>query len=294
MNITNRLYSYPVLCYEKDDYYDSVFDATLDTSHSTVNSLLIKLHFELKNKEIRSLMLNKKAEFAMHIECPTTSFRTTISSEIRSDIEYPIPYRNLNGKVELVAFVLATENIEGFVSEDWNEDFEGLKFDIPKGSILAFYNLPDLIISKDDQDLMKSSSIFSVTRRNCDAALPINIELSGEKIQIGLTSKEYDFYTKFANVDEARPIVNALVVLPVLVQTFEELRQDGKENEYIDKGWYISLEKAYKKKGVNLQQMLLEGEKTSLEYAQEAMELPITNALDCLDDLFANNEEDEE
>ena len=292
MNITNRLYTYPVLCHEKDDYVDSVFDVTMSTDGSTVNSLHLNIHFKMDNKEIRQAMLDKKAEYVLHIECPTTSYRTTVSSEIRSDIEYCIPYRNLNGKLELVAFVLATQSIESFISNDWNEDFEGLKFDIPKGSILAFYNLPDLIISKDDQDLMRSSSIFSVVKRNTDANIPINIELNSDKIRIGLASKEYQLYNKFANIAEAQSIVNALVILPALVYTFEELKQDGNEDNYKEKSWYISLERAYKKKGMNLQQVLLDGEKTSLECAQEAMDFPITSALACIQDLFTADMEE--
>lgn len=292
MNITNRLYTYPILCNEKDDYVDSVFDVTMSTDDSTVSNLNLKIHFKMNNKEIRQAMLDKKAEYVIHIECPTTSFRAKVSSEIRSDIEYSIPYKKLNGKIELVAFVLATQNIEGFISNDWNEDFEGLKFDISKGSILAFHNLPDLIISKDDQDLMRASSIFSVVKRNTDANLPISIELNSDKIRIGLASKEYQMYNKFANVDEARPIVNALVILPALVYTFEELRQVGNEDNFKYKSWYISLEKAYQKKGVNLQQVLLDDDRTSLECAQDAMDLPITSALDCIQDLFTTDMEE--
>lgn len=292
MNITNRLFTYPVLCNEKDDYVASIFDATLSTEGSVVNSLRLNFHFEMDNKEIRQTMLDKKAEYVVHIECPTTSFRKTVSSEICSDVEYFIPYRELNGKLELVAFVLATQNIDNFVSDDWNDDFAGLQFDIPKGSILAFCNLPDLIISKDDQDLMKTSSIFSVVRRNTDANIPIDVEPNSDKIRIGLASKEYQLYNKFANIDEAQPIVNALVILPALVYIFEELRQDGNENKYGEKSWYISLERAYKKRGMNLQQVLFDSEKTSLECAQEAMDFPVASALSCIQDLFTADMED--
>ena len=92
MNITNRLYTYPVLCNEKDDYINSIFDVTISTDGSTVSNLYLNIHFKMNNKEIRQAMLDKKAEYVLHIECPTTSFRKTVSSEVRSDIEYSIPY----------------------------------------------------------------------------------------------------------------------------------------------------------------------------------------------------------
>lgn len=295
MNITNRLYTYPVLSHEKDDYETSVFEATVSTENSTVTNFDLKFNFRITNKEIRQLMLfDKRAEYVVHIECPTTSYRTTIKGDVRGEFSYQIPYRMLNGKVEIVAFVLATKDIKNFSSSDWNEDFEGLTFDIPKGSILAYENLDDYMIIKDDQDLMRASSIFSVYKRNTDEIKPAVIELNSDKIKIGLCSKEYNLYNKYANVEATRQMVNALVVLPALVYVFEELRQEENEEVYRERVWYISLAKAYRKKGIDIREVLMDETKTSYECAQEAMDLPIANALTALEEIFNISEEDSE
>lgn len=295
MNITNRLYTYPVLSHEKDDYKTSVFEVTVSTENSTVTNFDLKFNFKITNNEIRQLMLfDKRAEYVVHVECPTTSYRTTIKGDVRGDFSYQIPYKMLNGKVEIVAFVLATKDIKNFSSSDWNEDFEGLTFDIPKGSILAYENLDDYMIIKDDQDLMRASSIFSVYKRNTDETKPAVIELNSDKIKIGLCSKEYNLYNKYASVEATRQMVNALVVLPALVYVFEELRQEENEEVYKENLWYISLAKAYRKKGIDIREVLMDETKTSYECAQEAMDLPITNALTALEEVFTISEEDSE
>lgn len=295
MNITNRLYTYPVLSAEKDDYKTSEFEVTVSSENSTVTNFDLHFMFRLTNKEIRQLMLfDKSAEYVVHIECPTTSYRTTIKGDVRGEISYQIPYKMLNGKVEIVAFVLATKEIKNFSSPDWNEDFEGLTFDIPKGGILAYENLDDYMIIKDDQDLMRASSIFSVYKRNTDEMRPAVIELNSDKIKIGLCTKEYNLYNKYAGMEGTRQLVNALVVLPALVYVFEELRQEDGEDTYKEKVWYMSLAKAYRKKGIDLREVLLDESKTSYECAQEAMDLPLTSALNALEDVINSSEEDSE
>ena len=295
MNITNRLYTYPVLSNEKDDYKTSVFEVSVSTENSTVTNFDLKFNFKITNKEIRNLMLfDKCAEYVVHVECPMTSYRTVIRGDVRGEFSYQIPYKMLNGKVEVVAFVMASKDIKAFSSPDWNEDFEGLTFDIPKGSILAYQNLDDYMIIKDDQDLMRASSIFSVYKRNTDETKPAVIELNSDKIKIGLCAKEYNLYNKYAGIEETRQLANALVVLPALVYVFEELRQEENEEVYKEKVWYVSLAKAYRKKGIDIREVLMDETKTSYECAQEAMDLPITNALNALEDIFNVSEEDSE
>ncbi|MBR4026853.1 MAG: hypothetical protein IKJ01_04765 [Lachnospiraceae bacterium] len=295
MNISNRLYTYPILNQDKDDYKTSKFEVTVSKENSTVSSLDLKFKFTLINKEIRNLMLfDKSAEYVVHIECPTTSFRTIVTGDVSGEFSYQIPYKELNGKVEIVAFVLATKEIKNFSSIDWNEDFQGLTFDIPKGGILAFENLDDLMIIKDDQDLMNASSIFSIYKRNTDESKPAVVELNSPKIKIGLCTKEYNLYNKYAGMEETRILVNSLIVLPALVYVFEELRQEDNEETYKERLWYISLVRAYRKKGINLREVLMDETKTSYECAQEAMDLAINLALEGLEEIFTTSEGDSE
>ena len=78
MNITKRLYTYPVLSEERDDYTDSVFDADVQYKMKGVNNLLFDFDIEMDNKELQKMILEGDAEYVVHIECANTSYRTTI------------------------------------------------------------------------------------------------------------------------------------------------------------------------------------------------------------------------
>lgn len=78
MNITKRLYTYPVLSEERDDYTDSVFDADVQYKMNGVNNLLFDFDIEMDNKELQKMILEGDAEYVIHIECANTSYRTTI------------------------------------------------------------------------------------------------------------------------------------------------------------------------------------------------------------------------
>ena len=103
----------------------------------------------------------------------------------------------------------------------------------------------------------------------------MEVELSTAQIGIGLGLEEYEIYSRFCDKEEFQPILNSMMVFPALVYVFEELKQENGIENYSGTNWYISLSKAYEKRGVDLENELLYSDKTSVRLAQEAMELPL-------------------
>lgn len=54
MNITNRLFTYPVLSDEKDDYKESFFSVDYEQSMQGVNSLRLSFDIAMKRKKSQS------------------------------------------------------------------------------------------------------------------------------------------------------------------------------------------------------------------------------------------------
>lgn len=92
---------------------------------------------------------------------------------------------------------------------------------------------------------------------------------------------------------EFQPILNAMIILPALVYVFEELKQDGGVEANRDREWFISLERAYEKRGINFINEINDEDKPSIRLAQEAMELPLNSAFSKLADLYENDDEEE-
>ena len=169
-----------------------------------------------------------------------------------------------------------------------------MSFELSKGSILAYKNIPTIDIVKNYEEFSSASSIFKVYKRLTTEPKPMEVDLSTAQIGIGLGLQEYEIYSRFCDKEELQPILNSMMVFPALVYVFEELKQENGIDNYAGRNWYISLFKAYKKRGVDLEDELLNSDKTSVQLAQEAMELPLNAALRKFADLFENSEEEED
>lgn len=293
MNITKRLYTYPVLSEEKDDYKSSVYDVDFQYRMNGVNNLLLEFNITLDNEEIRKLILDGKAEYVIHIECTNTAFRTTLHS-ITEQSYIDIPVGRIFGKLEVIALIVLKDNINHFVNSDWNDDYNGISFNLAKGSIIGYKNLPALDIVKNYEELTSASSIFTIYKRLTTEEKPMDVNIDSSLIKIGLGTQEYEIYSRFCKKTQFQPILNSMLVFPALVYVFEELKQETGIEANQGKAWYISLDKAYEKRGINFIDEIKDDTKTSVQLAQEAMELPLSKALSMFTELFENMEDEED
>jgi len=291
MNITNRKFVYPVLSDDKDDYIASRFNVNFENSMASVNSLKLTFEISMTCPELEKMILNGQAEYVIHLECSTTAYREILRS-ISKHIEHVIPIGRLNGSLDIVAFVILNKKVSSFSCNDWVADYSGISFSLSQGSILAYQNLPGLDITKDYEVFTNADSIFSVYKRITDMDKPAEINLESAKIRIGLGTKDYDVYSIYSSKTELQSLFHSMLILPVLVFVFEELKQDNGQEVYHSKEWFIALEKAYAKRGLVFMDEVLNTEKTSYQLAQEAMEYPISKAFGQIPVLFNSEEED--
>ena len=285
MKINNRLYTYPILSEEKEDYISSVFEVESKISKNGVSQINVCFNIKMNNKEIQQLIREGSAEYVMHVECSSTSYRTTVRGA-STTLELDIPVGRIVGKVELMALIVAKRDIQDFYIYDWDDDFEGMKFNFSKGNILGYKNMSYFELLKNFDELGDISSIVKVCKLRDEKVTLMNVELDkSEAIKIHLPAKDYELYIRYNKNPQFQPILNSMLVFPALVYTFDELMIDGNISIYENKDWFRSLEKAYKEMGSNLVEEILSAEKTSIVLAQQAMELPISNALTKLSEL---------
>lgn len=242
-------------------------------------------------QDLEKMILNGQAEYVIHLECTTTAYREVLYS-VSNYIEHEIPIGRVNGRLEAVAFIILKKRVTNFYSEDWVEDFNGVTFDLLQGSILAYKNLESLLLTKDYEEFSNANSIFTVYKRITDDDKPAEISLDSSKIRIGLGTRDYDTYARYSVKTELQAIFNSMLILPALVYVFEELKQENGEELYRNKEWFLALEKSYAKRGISLMDEVLNSDKESYQLAQEAMELPISKALNQIPAFFDTIEED--
>ena len=280
MEIKYKLYPYPVLWNKNDDYkMPSEFSAEIKTEENFKNTKL-KIKFFLKDKEIEKLIRENKAEYVVHIEGTRTYFRDFISTR-ETEITYDLKDRDILGKLEINFFILAKQDIRGYRNDNFNEDYSSEAFNLKKGNIIAIADGYRFDIEKNDDELGKISSIFSICKKETVEQTGMTVDMSYEKIRIGLNITDYVNYSQLSQNPNKVDSANSVIIFPALIYIFEQLKKDFNETDYTEYKWFRALENIFKKNGEELNKGLLENE-ISIDLAQRVLNYPIERAFNSL------------
>ena len=280
MEIKYKLYPYPVLWNKNDDYkMPSEFSAEIKTEENFKNTKL-KIKFFLKDKEIEKLIRENKAEYVVHIEGTRTYFRDFISTR-ETEITYDLKDRDILGKLEINFFILAKQDIRGYRNDNFNEDYSSEAFNLKKGNIIAIADGYRFDIEKNDDELGTISSIFSICKKETVEQTGMTVDMSYEKIRIGLNITDYVNYSQLSQNPNKVDSVNSIIIFPALIYIFEQLKKDFTETDYTEYKWFRALENIFKKNGQELNKELLENE-ISIDLAQRVLNYPIERAFNSL------------
>lgn len=274
MEIKNKLFPYPVLCTFNDDFIESKFQVDIAKSQS-FKELIFEYNITLENDELNEMILSGLVEFVFHIECPYTSYRT-IKKVKDFTGNFKVYLDKVKESVTINSFIIAKQDINIYSNSKFNADYGNLSFALYKGNIIAIDDSYKIDVPKQDEDLSKIESIFSISRRAADDSSEIKIELNSGKINLLLNKDDYNNYNNIANNPSFIPTLQSILIFPALIYAFETLKNDDNDT-YCDYQWYISMSKTFKKNGSILNKELLEN-KTSFELAQEVLDSPVRRA----------------
>lgn len=283
MEIKNRLFPYPVLCFDNDDYVDSIFSVDVKVSEE-VSDLVFNFTIKLENnEELKWLIRDGKAEFAIHIECSATAYRTLVFTSGMTKT-YRIPKSKVNDKIALLGLIVAKTDIKNYTSNNLNEDYLDEYIYFEKGSILAYHNMPKVNIAKNYEELAGDNAFFTVIKRtlqDTNEINPVTYELNGPKIKILVDEPIYDEYIKYYNNPNLEPLANSLVVFPALIYMLETIQKSGSE-PYRSLYWYMKIKKSFELQGKDFDDYVYELDKSCVEIAQEMLQMPIGRAFNSL------------
>lgn len=276
MEIKNRLFPYPVLCEENDDYINSKFEIKV-TQMEELKDIVLQFDIVMDNEDLAGLIRSGKAEYLIHIECGNTSFRKVVRNSGKS-FGYRIPKSKVNKDVYLVGMIVAKQAISQYYSQSFNEDYED-SINLEKGDILAYQNLPRIIVLKNYEELASDDAFFTIVSKNAgqDTEEPVTFDMNGDKIKIFVDEPIYNEYIKFHTNPIMKPIMISILVMPALSYVIEEVRDNGPDT-YSSCYWYQKIKKSCELQGKRFIEDILEGDATSVEIAQEMLQLPIGSA----------------
>lgn len=280
MRIGNKIFPYPTLNQDKElsGYNDtSSFELTLQTTEEgdlikdDEHVLLKNIHFKLNNIQLQALYDDKKLECALVVECSESVFRERFPIK-NEGLDISIPLNKLNNTVHVSAFMYATEKIERYVNDDFDEDYLGYKFYLEKYDIVTIDDGYKFRIDVDCEDDNKVSSIFTLVRSDSKDDR-IHYESGSEKINIYLSPDYYSEYTTLKRTATANNIVFSILLIPVLSSCLEELKVRFEDLDDIEeiigqKRWFKSICMSYQ--SISGSKLTIDEfkEKDSLELAQ--------------------------
>lgn len=284
MEIRNRLFPYPVLCLDNDDYDDSSFEVKCTVKEELAN-LVLDFEFILsENEELKWLIREGLAEFVIHIECTYTAFRTIVKTSGTS-ITYRIPKSKVNVEITLVGAIVAAKKISAFRSKHLNADYQDEDISFERGAILAYSNMPRIFVTKNYEELAGDNAFFTIIRRvktKQNEHNPVAYDINGPKIKILVDEEIYDEYARYRNNGNMEALTGTLLVMPAVIYMVETLRYEGAD-KFKSLYWYQKISKACKLQSVDFEEdLLLSDSKAAVEIAQDLLKLPINRAFEGL------------
>ena len=178
-----------------------------------------------------------------------------------------------------------------YKNSNFNEDYSGESFNLKKGNIIAIADSYRFDIEKNDDNLEKVSSIFSICQKETVEQTGMTVDMNSEKIRIALNKTDYINYHQLSQNSNNINIINSIIIFPALIFIFEQLKKDFDENDFVDYKWFRALRKIFEKNNQSLNKDLLENE-LSIDLAQKILNYPIERAFNSLKD--ENDGDDEE
>lgn len=275
MEIKNRLFPYPVLCGDTDDYLESTEFAIEPHFSESIHELRFAYDFTLNCDSLETLLRKGAAEYVLHIECSATAYRIALKSGV-PHIEYRLPKSRVCGEVSLVAMIVAKMDIKNYTSKELNVDYAGEQISFKKGSILAYQNLPHIYVTKKKEELANNESFFTVIKQSSldpNEIKPLTFNLDNDKIQVFVDEKTYEAFVRYQH---SRSIAMAMLVLPTLAYMITEAA-DNPEH-FTGFQWFQRMDKFYRAQGLDFVTDVLRKDENPITIAQEMLQNPVSKA----------------
>jgi len=307
MQIGNRIFPYPVVNRNEElsDFingacYKLAFGEPENPIISDRHYLTLKdVSIELVDDTLREFVQNGYLNAILVVESPESVFRKIYSLGLKPTT-IKIPLLALSGKVTISSYLYATKDILEYKSINFNEDFSDIEFELNKFDIVGIDDGFSFNIEHNDLADNVFESIFEIIRgENSQKYIQYNTDEGDSKIYIYLPKDKFEQYSQ---VKTSRPfmyIFMGLIVVPVLVDIFNRLKNEFEFCEDIidineSYPWFKSVARSYKSiENMNLSVSTFMNSNT-LEFAQKIFNNMNVQAIEDAYNMIINQTEGEQ
>lgn len=142
-----KSFPHPVLRPGSSDYRKAEFEVGIIVERVELTTALrITADFKLSDPDIAALVQSERAHFLLIVRCPRTNFRAVYRAAVDCQDDSSLAVGVLTARfrdgeiassVEVTPFCVAGCALPEFRARNWNEDYDGLRFDLQEGAVLA-------------------------------------------------------------------------------------------------------------------------------------------------------------
>ncbi len=289
MRAKNKLSTYPVLRDYADDYKSGRFDAKISVSDNGSGSLHIHVEYNLEEPYLENLIINEKICYALHVECPETSYRKTIKGN-KFVVDETIDTSKISGTIEINSFIIANEALR-LCSSNFNEAYDGITFEIDKGAVLAIGESIKVEVSNNTKSLEDLPSLIKICKAG-KLDKSIVVDTDSDYIKVKLDDSVYNSYKELGNTVLMKTCFSLILfptIISVIIRMVEDENGDG---ELKERKWFKALEKKLNSKHVPLKDLRLSDD-SILDACQKIFDDPLRKSFEeLLNKIGDANEED--
>ncbi|TDT37719.1 hypothetical protein DES49_2677 [Halospina denitrificans] len=257
-------FPHPVLAPWSDDLEGGHFEVAFTVSEDTETGALNLYHeIELTQPDIKSLLMDEKAEIGFFVRCNDTYF-----SDLRH-MSWPkgrndFAAGKLLNNVSLRPCIWLKDDLENWSPEYVHHEFE-VPINLPRSEIIAIGE--EFVISVGKSKLSPLESIFELDSSKDIEEGKLEVILDRDRITILTAPETHEVIRVLRERTDGSPVVMNSVYLPAVMDVLDGIKEGGEQ--YEGKRWYQPFMAKCDSKGIDPA-----SHGSMLERAQTLLEFP--------------------
>lgn len=262
-------YPHPVLSEYSTDYVTGDFSADFTHRQTENEDLVIESEIRISNKDLRSLIAEKKASVGYFMVCRRTYFNHLQEAPLGRAEKF-FDLSSLFGLVTLRPIVWTLSIVNDYQSPLIDNEF-GDHIILPKGSVIAMG--PEFRFSVDPKKFKPFETIFSLSVNEKVAPGMIDVDPYQRKIDISAEKNTHRSLADMRNVTFGKPVMLSSVYMPVVIDVIARLQ--GGDTTLRSQRWYQVFEAKCDDLGIDP----ADGSVSPLQLAQQLLAAPLLGTI---------------